>query len=106
MVKSSVFLLQGLCIKNAPVILLDEATAALDPENEVEIQQAISRLIQGRTVIVIAHRLKTIIGADNIFVLENGSIAETGTHAQLLEANGLYSKLWKLQSTTDGWTMN
>lgn len=93
-------------LKNAPVILLDEATAALDPENEVEIQQAISRLIQGRTVIVIAHRLKTIIGADNIFVLENGSIAETGTHAQLLEANGLYSKLWKLQSTTDGWTMN
>lgn len=93
-------------LKNAPVVLLDEATAALDPENEVEIQQAISRLIQGRTVIVIAHRLKTIVGADNIFVLENRRIVETGTHAQLLEANGLYSKLWKLQSTTDGWTMN
>lgn len=93
-------------LKNAPVILLDEATASLDPENEAEIQQAISRLIQGRTVIVIAHRLKTIIGADNILVLDQGHIVESGTHKQLLTQNGLYAKLWNLQMTTEGWKIN
>lgn len=93
-------------LKNAPIILLDEATAALDPENEVEIQQAISRLIECRTVIVIAHRLKTIVGADNIIVLDKGRIVEYGTHTQLLHTKGLYSKFWELQSTSDGWTMN
>lgn len=93
-------------LKNAPVILLDEATASLDPENEAEIQQAISRLIRGRTVIVIAHRLKTIIGADNILVLDKGHIVESGTHKQLLNQNGLYAKLWDLQMTTEGWKIN
>lgn len=92
-------------LKNAPVILLDEATASLDPENEAEIQQAISRLIQGRTVIVIAHRLKTIIGADNILVLDQGHIVESGTHKQLLAQKGLYAKLWNLQTMTEGWKM-
>lgn len=90
-------------LKNAPVILLDEATASLDPENEAEIQEAISRLIQGRTVIVIAHRLKTIIGADKILVLDNGNIVEEGSHEQLLSQNGLYARLWDLQTTTEGW---
>lgn len=93
-------------LKDAPVILLDEATASLDPENEAEIQQAISRLIKGRTVIVIAHRLKTIIGADNILVLDNGRIVESGTHKQLLAQNGLYAKLWNLQMTAEGWKIN
>lgn len=86
--------------------MLDEATASLDPENEAEIQQAISRLIKGRTVIVIAHRLKTIIGADNILVLDNGRMVESGTHKQLLARNGLYAKLWNLQTATEGWKIN
>lgn len=90
-------------LKNAPVVLLDEATSSLDPENESEIQQAISRLVQGRTVVVIAHRLKTITGADNILVLEQGRIVEQGTHKQLLNQNGLYAKLWNLQASAGGW---
>ncbi|MDD3361767.1 MAG: ABC transporter ATP-binding protein [Hespellia sp.] len=93
-------------LKDAPVVLLDEATASLDPENEAQIQQAISRLITGRTVIVIAHRLKTIIGADNILVLEQGRIIESGTHKELLSRRGLYAKLWNLQTTTEGWKIN
>lgn len=85
-------------LKDAPVVLLDEATSSLDPENEAEIQQAISRLVEGRTVVVIAHRLKTVVGADRILVLEDGRIAEQGTHDQLLSQNGLYAKLWNLQT--------
>ncbi|MDU1029110.1 MAG: ABC transporter ATP-binding protein [Clostridiales bacterium] len=90
-------------LKNAPVVLLDEATSSLDPENEAEIQQAIGRLIKGRTVVIIAHRLKTIVGADSILVLENGHIVEEGTHQQLLKQNGLYSRLWHLQMATEDW---
>lgn len=90
-------------LKNAPVILLDEATSSLDPENEVEVQRAISRLIQGRTVVMIAHKLKTVIHADNIIVLEQGKVAEQGTHEELLQKGGLYAKLWDLQSKTSGW---
>ena len=90
-------------LKNAPIVLLDEATSSLDPENEAEIQQAISRLVQGRTVVVIAHRLKTVIGADTILVLEQGRIVEQGTHEQLLARNGLYAKLWNLQTFAEGW---
>lgn len=90
-------------LKNAPVVLLDEATSSLDPENEAEIQQAISRLVKGRTVVVIAHRLKTVVGADRILVLENGRIVQQGTHDQLLAQSGLYAKLWNLQTTTEGW---
>ena len=90
-------------LKEAPVVLLDEATASLDPENEVEIQKAINTLIAGRTVIVIAHRLKTIKNADNIIVLEEGRVAEQGTHAELLEREGLYHHLWSIQEKTMGW---
>ncbi|WP_122641795.1 ABC transporter ATP-binding protein [Luxibacter massiliensis] len=90
-------------LKDAPVVLLDEATSSLDPENETEIQQAISRLVYGRTVVVIAHRLKTVTGADTILVLDQGRIVEQGTHKQLLAQNGLYAKLWNLQTSTEGW---
>lgn len=93
-------------LKGAPVILLDEATSSLDPENEAQIQQAISRLVQGRTVIVIAHRLKTIVSADRILVLDQGRIVEEGNHEQLLDLKGLYAKLWNLQMSTEGWKIN
>ncbi len=90
-------------LKNTPVILLDEATASLDPENEVEMQKAISRLIKGRTVIMIAHRLKTILKANNIIVMDNGKAVEQGKHGDLVKNNGLYAKLWYLQTKTRGW---
>ena len=93
-------------LKNAPVVLLDEATSSLDPENEAQIQQAISRLVQGRTVVVIAHRLKTVVGADTILVLDEGRIVEQGTQELLLTQNGLYAKLWHLQTSTEGWKIN
>lgn len=92
-------------LKNAPVVLLDEATASLDPENEVDVQKAINELIKERTVIVIAHRLKTIKYADNIVVLDRGKISEQGTHEYLIKKNGLYAKLWNLQQESSGWEM-
>lgn len=92
-------------LKNAPVVLLDEATASLDPENEVEVQRAINTLIAGRTVIVIAHRLKTIKNADNIIVLEEGKIAEQGKHQELLNKEGIYARLWGIQEKTLGWKL-
>ena len=93
-------------LKDAPVILLDEATASLDPENEVEIQYAINSLIQGRTVIVIAHKLKTISDADKIIVLDGGNIIEQGTHEQLLKDEGLYAHLWDIQEKSCNWKVN
>ncbi|MEM1486133.1 ABC transporter ATP-binding protein [Oscillospiraceae bacterium PP1C4] len=90
-------------LKDAPVVLLDEATASLDPENEVEVQRAIGELIAGRTVIVIAHRLKTIKDADNIIVLEDGKVSEQGTHDDLIRKKGLYNKLWTIQTESSGW---
>ena len=92
-------------LKDAPIILLDEATASLDPENEVEVQKAIDTLIKGRTVIAIAHRLKTIKGADQIVVLDNGQIREKGTHETLMQAEGLYAQLWNIQEQISGWKM-
>lgn len=92
-------------LKNAPVVLLDEATASLDPENEVEVQGAIGELIVGRTVIVIAHKLKTIKDADNIIVLEEGMVKEEGTHSELIDKKGLYHKLWTIQSESSGWEL-
>ncbi|MDR0628951.1 MAG: ABC transporter ATP-binding protein/permease [Treponema sp.] len=84
-------------LKDAPVILLDEATASLDPENETMIQEALSRLIENKTVLVIAHRLRTIAGADKIIVLDKGRITGEGTHEELLAGNKLYKKMYALQ---------
>ena len=81
-------------LKDAPIIVLDEATAFADPENEVLIQKAFAALTRGRTVIMIAHRLSTVVGADKILVLEAGCIAEQGTHAALTAAGGLYARMW------------
>lgn len=92
-------------LKNAPIVLLDEATASLDPENEVLIQQAISRLIEGRTVIVIAHRLRTVAGADKIIVLDQGRAVEQGTHEELIREKGLYERLYSIQQESLGWSV-
>lgn len=92
-------------LKDAPVILLDEATASLDPENEMEVQKAIDSLIKGRTVIAIAHRLKTIKDADRIIVLDNGRIKEDGTHDELVRKEGLYAHLWNIQESISGWKL-
>ena len=80
-------------------------TASLDPENEVEVQKAIDSLISGRTVIVIAHRLKTICNADHIVVLNHGEVVEEGTHDGLLALHGLYHRLWTVQTETEGWKL-
>ena len=81
-------------LKNAPIVILDEATAYIDPENEAVIQQAVARLVKGKTVIVIAHRLSTITDADQIFVIQDGRVAGGGTHKELLEQNRLYQEMW------------
>lgn len=90
-------------LKNAPVVLLDEATASLDVDNETEIQQAISGLIKGKTVLVIAHRMRTVENADKIVVLNDGVVEESGTHRELMEKNGLYARLVKLQTESAEW---
>ncbi|ACA45780.1 ABC transporter ATP-binding protein [Clostridium botulinum] len=87
-------------LKDAPVVLLDEATASLDPENEMDVQKAINQLIKGRTVIVIAHKLKTIVSADNIIVLDDGKVVEQGKHEELIKLKGLYARLWRLQQVS------
>ena len=93
-------------LKDAPVLLLDEATSSLDPENEVEVQQAIEELVKDRTVVMIAHKLKTIAGADQIIVLDQGKVKEVGTHEELIKKQGLYHHLWNIQQTTAGWQIN
>lgn len=90
-------------LKNAPIVVLDEATAFADPENEALIQRAFARLAEGRTVIMIAHRLSTVVDADNIVVLNQGSVAEQGTHAQLLEKGGLYAHMWADYERAASW---
>jgi ATP-binding cassette, subfamily B, bacterial MsbA len=84
-------------LKNAPIILLDEPTSALDSESEQAIQRALAQLTERRTTLVIAHRLATVLNADRIYVLDNGKIAESGTHMQLLRNNGLYARLYEIQ---------
>lgn len=92
-------------LKDAPVILLDEATASLDVDNETEIQEAITHLIQGKTVLIIAHRMRTVESADKIVVLDDGVVAESGTHHELMQKNGLYHKLVELQSASSNWKL-
>ena len=90
-------------LKNAPIIILDEATASIDPENEHLIQQAISELTCGKTIITIAHRLATIQNADQILVVDDGRIAERGTHASLIAQGGLYKRFTEIREAAEGW---
>ena len=93
-------------LKNAPIVVLDEATAFADPENEVLIQKAFAVLTKGRTVIMIAHRLSTVVGADKIIVLDGGHVEETGTHAQLVRAGGLYARMWADYNQAAKWKIS
>ena len=90
-------------LKNAPIIILDEATASIDPENEHLIQQAISELTKGKTIITIAHRLATVQNADQILVVDDGRIVEAGTHAQLIRQNGVYRHFTEIREQAEGW---
>lgn len=93
-------------LKDAPIILLDEATASLDVENETKVQGALSRLLAGKTVLVIAHRMRTVEAADKIVVLADGRVAEEGTPAELMDKNGLYRRMVELQRQSAGWRLN
>lgn len=92
-------------LKDAPIILLDEATASLDVENETAIQSALSRLIKDKTVLLIAHRMRTVAGADKVVVLSEGTVAEQGQPEKLLSQNGLYTRMVKLQSESQNWAI-
>lgn len=92
-------------LKNAPIILLDEATASLDVENETAIQTALSRLIKDKTVLVIAHRMRTVAGADKIVVLSDGYVAEQGTPDELMKKNGIYRHMVELQTKSQNWVL-
>ena len=92
-------------LKDAPIIILDEATASIDPENEHLIQQAITELTRGKTIITIAHRLATVQNADQILVLEDGRIAEQGTHTELIRQDGLYRRFTEIRQRTEGWKL-
>ena len=92
-------------LKNAPIILLDEATASLDVENETLIQESLSRLIENKTVMIIAHRMRTVAGADKIVVLSEGTVAEQGNSAALLKKDGIYARMVKLQTQNQNWAM-
>ncbi len=92
-------------LKDAPIVLLDEATASLDVENETKVQQALSRLLVGKTVLVIAHRMRTVENADKIVVLDGGRVAEQGSPAELLERNGLFARMVSLQKDSAQWAM-
>lgn len=90
-------------LKNAPIILLDEATASLDVENETLIQAALSRLIKDKTVLVIAHRMRTVSGADQVVVLADGKVAEQGTPKELMKTGNIYPRMAKLQTISQNW---
>ena len=90
-------------LKDAPIIILDEATANVDPENEDKLIAAFDALTENKTVIMIAHRLSTIQGCDNIIVLDNGKISEQGVHGELLKKDGIYHKMWKDYQSSVSW---
>ena len=90
-------------LKNAPIIVLDEATAFADPENETLVQKAFEELSKNKTVIMIAHRLTTVVHADKIFVVDKGKIVEEGTHEELVKKDGLYSKMWSDYRKSVNW---
>ena len=92
-------------LKDAPIILLDEATASLDVENETAIQEALSRLIKDKTVLIIAHRMRTVSSADKIVVLKDGAVAEQGAPAQLLHKGGIFAHMVQLQTKSQGWSL-
>ena len=92
-------------LKDAPIILLDEATASLDVENETAIQEALSRLIKNKTVLIIAHRMRTVAGADKVVVLKDGIVAEQGRPDELYARKGLYTHMVDLQSASQNWTI-
>ena len=85
-------------LKNAPILILDEATSSVDTETEQVIKENIKSLSVGKTTIIIAHRLSTLVNADQIIVLESGAVSEMGTHDELLFQNGLYAKMWNIQA--------
>ncbi|MCR5233631.1 MAG: ATP-binding cassette domain-containing protein [Lachnospiraceae bacterium] len=89
-------------LKDAPVVILDEATAYIDPENEAVVQRALSELIKDKTVIMIAHRLSTIINADQIVLVNNGTVECTGTHSELLKKSELYNTMWQVHISEGG----
>ena len=90
-------------LKNAPIVILDEATAFADPDNESRVQAAFSKLSQGKTVIMIAHRLSTVAGVDQIYVIEDGQITESGKSRELLEKGGVFSRMWQDYQTSVQW---
>ena len=90
-------------LKDAPIIILDEATASIDPENEHLIQSALSELTRGKTIITIAHRLATIEYADQILVVDDGRIAERGTHEELMRQDGVYKRFILIREKAEGW---
>lgn len=92
-------------LKDAPIILMDEATASLDVENETLVQEAISNLVKDKTVLIIAHRMRTVAGADQIIVLKDGCVAEQGTPEKLLEENGIYRHMTELQNRSLSWSL-
>ena len=92
-------------LKGAPVVLLDEATASLDVENETKVQEALSRLLAGKTVIVIAHRMRTVMSADKVVVLEEGRVAEQGSPADLMAKGGLFARMVGLQTQSAEWAL-
>ena len=92
-------------LKSAPIVLLDEATASLDVENETEVQQALSRLLAGKTVIVIAHRMRTVANADKVVVLDSGRVVEQGAPTALMERDGLFARMVRLQQESAQWAL-
>ncbi len=90
-------------LKNAPVLILDEATAFADPDNEAKVQAAFNVLAKGKTVLMIAHRLSTVTGADRIVVIKDGKIEDTGTHGQLKDKDGLYAEMWRQYNKAAKW---